>query len=199
MMPSRMCEPCEGAGYTTKSMLLLAAIIVGLTVVVTLSTKYWRYFPAKFAVRCAFQPIRIVITYAQVTSQLGDVLNFKYPPAFAAVIDAIRPIMDIWGLLFRLLGSSECFGLVGFTSRWLLRVVALPVILSLIVCVVYSFERRQDRAKAKTHARGNLFFATFFCCESLLPRRLGLSVIAVGTRSSSNAFVCCSSDPTICA
>ena len=109
--------------------------------------------------------MRIVITYAQVTSQLGDVLNFQYPPAFSAVIDAIRPIMDIWGLLFRALGSSECFGLIGFMSRWLLRVVALPVILSLIVWIVYSFERRHSPDKAKTHAKGNLFFATFFCCE----------------------------------
>ena len=51
--------------------------------------------------------MRIVITYAQVTSQLGDVLSFQYPPAFDAVIDAIRPVMDVWGLLFRALGSSE--------------------------------------------------------------------------------------------
>ena len=167
MMPSRMCEPCEGTGYTLKSMLLLAAIVVGLIIIVGLGIKYWRYLPAKYvyAVRCAFQPMRIVITYAQVTSQLGDVLNFQYPPAFAAVIDAIRPIMDVWGLLFRALGSSECFGLIGFSSRWLLRVVALPALLCLIVWIVYSFERRQSPEKARIHAKGNLFFATFFCCE----------------------------------
>ena len=71
--------------------------------------------------------------------------------------------MDVWGLVFRALGSSECFGLIGFSSRWLLRVVALPVILCLIVAVVYCFERRQDPAKARTHAKGNMFFAVFFC------------------------------------
>ena len=106
--------------------------------------------------------MRIVITYAQVTSQLGDVLSFQYPPAFAAVVDAIRPIMDVWGLLFRALGSSECFGLIGFTSRWTLRVVVLPVILSLIVTIVYCIEKGNNPGKAGSHAKGNLFFAVFF-------------------------------------
>ena len=166
-MPSRICEPCEGTGYTLKSMLLLAAIVVGLIILVGLGIKYWRYFPGYvLAVRCAFQPMRIVITYAQVTSQLGDVLNFKYPPAFAAVVDVIRPIMDVWDLVFRAVGSPECFGFVGFSSRWLLRVVALPVILSLIVWMAYCFEKRgENSAKARTHAKGNMFFAVFFCCE----------------------------------
>jgi hypothetical protein len=106
--------------------------------------------------------MRIVITYAQVTSQLGDVLSFQYPPAFRAVVDAIRPIMDVWGLLFRVLGSSECFGLIGFTSRWTLRVVVLPVILSLVVAIVYCLEKRSNSGKAGSHAKGNLFFAVFF-------------------------------------
>ena len=106
--------------------------------------------------------MRIVITYAQVTSQLGGVLSFQYPPAFAAVVDAIRPIMDVWGLLFRALGSSECFGLVGFTSRWTLRVVVLPVILSLVVAIIYCLEKGKNPGKAGSHAKGNLFFAVFF-------------------------------------
>ena len=66
-----------------------------VTLVVGIVIKYWRKFPFKLTVRCAFQPIRIVITYAQVTSQLGDVLSFQYPPAFDAVIDAVRPVMDV--------------------------------------------------------------------------------------------------------
>ena len=162
MMPSRLCEPCAGTGFTTKSMLTLAAIIAGLILVIGIGTKYWNKFPYKLAVRCAFQPMRIVITYAQVTSQLGEVLSFQYPPAFDAVIDAIRPIMDVWGLLFRALGSSECFGLIGFTSKWTLRVVVLPVILAFIVAVVYCIEKGSKPDKAGSHAKGNMFFAIFF-------------------------------------
>ena len=96
------------------------------------------------------------------TSQLGDVLSFQYPPAFNAVIDTIRPIMDVWGLLFRVLGSSECFGLIGFTSRWVLRVVVLPVILLVIIATVYCIEKGSNPGKAGSHAKGNLFFAVFF-------------------------------------
>ena len=44
-----------------------------------------------------------------------------------------------------------------------MRVIALPVILCLIVAVVYCFERRHNTAKARTHAKGNMFFAVFFC------------------------------------
>ena len=166
VLPSEVCEACEGTGYNVKSLLIVVAMIAGSILIVVFVVKYWSSFPAKYAIRCAFQPMRILITYAQVTTQLGDVLNFRFPPAFTAVIDAIRPIMDVWGLVFRALGSSECFGLIGFSSRWLLRVVALPVVLSLIVWMAYCFEKRgKNPAKAKTHAKGNMFFAVFFCCE----------------------------------
>ena len=95
MTSSRLCEPCADTGFTTKSLLTLLAIVAVVTLVVGIGIKYWRKFPFKLAVRCAFQPMRIIITYAQVTSQLGDVLSFQYPPAFQAVIDAVRPVMDV--------------------------------------------------------------------------------------------------------
>ena len=95
MMPSQLCEPCADTGFTTKSLVTLLAIIAAMALVVGIGIKYWRKFPFKLAVRCAFQPMRIVITYAQVTSQLGDVLSFQYPPAFQAVVDAVRPVMDV--------------------------------------------------------------------------------------------------------
>ena len=69
---------------------------------------------------------------------------------------------QVWGLLFRALGSSECFGLTGFASKWTLRVVVLPVILSLIVATIYCMETRTNPIKAGSHAKGNGFFAVFF-------------------------------------
>ena len=103
----------------------------------------------------------------QVTSQLGDVLNFQYPPAFRAVIDAMRPVMDFWNILFQIIGSSECFGLVGFTSKWVLRVVVLPIVLSSIVGIMYLLERYKKSPKAGSHAKGRLFFAVFFCYPTI--------------------------------
>ena len=108
MKPSQRCEPCAGAGFTAKSLLILLVIVASVTLVVGVGIRYWRKFPFKLAVRCAFQPMRIVITYAQVTSQLGDVLSFQYPPAFATVVDAIRPIMDVGSLSFPR-DASCCF------------------------------------------------------------------------------------------
>jgi hypothetical protein len=50
MMPSRLCEPCAGTGFTTKSLLILVAIIAGVMLVVGTAIKYWRKFPFKLAV-----------------------------------------------------------------------------------------------------------------------------------------------------
>ena len=59
----------------------------------------------------------------QVTSQLGDVLDFRFPGVFGAFMEALKPVMDIWGLLFRALGPSECFGIQGFSAQFMLRVL----------------------------------------------------------------------------
>ena len=75
---------------------------------------------------------------------------------------------QVWGLLFRVLGSSECFGLIGFTSKWMLRIVVLPFMLSLVVAVIYCVEKGSSLEKAKSHAKGNGFFALFFVSLSLL-------------------------------
>ena len=82
MSPSRECKPCGGTGYTTQSLLLLAVIIVAIAVGFYIMARFWIAFPLKHFARCAFQPGRILITYSQVTSQLGDVLDFQYPGVF---------------------------------------------------------------------------------------------------------------------
>ena len=70
--------------------------------------------------------------------------------------------MDLWGLLFRALGPSECFGLKGFTSRWLLRIVGLPVMMGTIVVLYYIYNRRANgKLSATAEAKGHIFFAIF--------------------------------------
>eukprot|EP01046_Picozoa_sp_COSAG06_P054338 COSAG06_NODE_9647_length_1852_cov_1.118654_1_plen_179_part_10 len=157
-------------------------MLSGIVLVVGCGLKVWKTFPAMHAVRCAFQPLRIVFTYAQITSQLGDVLNFQLPPVFGGVIDAIRPIMDVWGLLFQALGSAECFGLSGFSSRWWLRVVVMPAILCAVIALVYIVERfRTTASAALTHAKGHIFLAIFFWCV-ILPC-VALSCVCTHLRS----------------
>lgn len=169
MSPARACEPCEGTGFTRESMLLLAGIIAGVGLVLWIVSKVWKAFPLKHLARCAFQPGRILITYSQITSQLGDVLDFAYPGVFGDVIEALRPVMDLWGLLFRALGPSECFGLKGFTARWLLRIIGLPAVMGTIVFLYYMYNRRLNGKKtAAAEAKGHCFFAVTAPTSSLL-------------------------------
>lgn len=178
------CEPCAESGFTWATLGAMAAMIGGMLVFFGIISLIWGSFPLKHVVRCAAQPLRILITYSQVTSQLGDVLNFQYPGLFGDVIEMMRPIMvrfilkvmgfvltmmdsmlkmmgfilnymwqDVWGLLFRALGPSECFGVQGFTSRWLLRVVALPLIMCVFVLVIFTIQYFKHTATlAKTTA-----------------------------------------------
>lgn len=98
----------------------------------------------------------------------GDVLDFQYPGIFGDVIKALRPIMDLWGLLFRALGPSECFGLKGFTARWLLRIVGLPGVIATICLCYYCWDRRSSGpAKAGTNLKSHAFFGVFFCYPTI--------------------------------
>jgi ABC-type branched-subunit amino acid transport system substrate-binding protein len=166
MNTDRECEPCEsGASGTVGSIFILLGMIAGLALILGVAAKLWKGFPLKHLLRCSVQPMRILITYSQVTTQLGDVLNFAYPGIFGDVLDFLKPILDIWGLLFRALGPSECFGVSGFTSSWLLRVIGLPAIMSTVVLII--FLRSRSSAEAAMAAKGNFFFVVFFCYPTI--------------------------------
>lgn len=74
MSVKRECQPCEGSGYTLQSMLLLLVIAVGVGIGLSVLAYMWKAFTLKHFLRCAFQPLRIFITYTQVTGQLGAVV-----------------------------------------------------------------------------------------------------------------------------
>jgi hypothetical protein len=67
---SRKCETCEGTGYTPESLGILIGILVGIPLLFGIAGKLWKAFPLRHLLRCAFQPIRILITYSQITSQV---------------------------------------------------------------------------------------------------------------------------------
>ena len=89
----------------------------------------------------------------------------QYPGIFGDVLDILKPILDIWGLLFRALGPSECFGIQGFASSWLLRVIGLPAIMSTVVLIIFLVDRSRaltSPAEAAMAAKANFFFVVFF-------------------------------------
>ena len=115
-----------------------------------------------------FQPIRMVITWAQVTSQIGAVLHVQYPPIFASSVEAFRFVNDAFSVLW----DSECFDLGGYPQQWLVKIIMLP----LLVCILYIMRmgadfgerriRKDDdlpvgRSKAKRHFTGDFFAGTF--------------------------------------
>lgn len=114
--------------------------------------------------RLSFQPARMLITYAQIVSQLGGVLRIEFPRLFTYILDMIRPFLEV--LSFGL--SAECIGLGGFVRKWAFRVVMIPLVLLLLAAANYWRQRRQpgNDDAAKLHLKTNLFFITFFCCES---------------------------------
>ena len=79
MSVQRECQPCEGSGYTLKSMLLLLTITIGVATGLLVLAHMWTAFTLKHFLRCAFQPLRIAITYTQVTGQLGAVVSSLSP------------------------------------------------------------------------------------------------------------------------
>jgi hypothetical protein len=92
----------------------------------------WR-LRLSLAYRAAFQPMRMVVTWAQITSQIGSVLHIHYPPVFLKVVVVLRPLRDFWSLFF----DAECNGMSGFQNQWLLK-VAMPLVM-LTVAAVYSY------------------------------------------------------------
>ena len=141
MSTKRICELCDDTGYTMASLGMLLVLAAVVTILIFLTCRTWQMFSLKHLARCMFQPGRILITYSQVTSQLGDVLDFTYPGLFGEIIEFLRPVMDLWGLLFRALGPSECYGIKGFTAKWLLRIVAMPLACGIIILGLYMHNR----------------------------------------------------------
>ena len=108
-------------------------------------------------------------------------LDFTYPEIFRGVIHALKPLLDVWELFFRALGPSECFGIKGFASKWLLRVVGLPGVFSALIITHWLWSRRQVSAEqARVQAKGELFLAVFFC--ECAPSRSHLSCHVENTR-----------------
>ena len=96
----RMRALRERASGTVGSIFILLGMIAGLALILGIAAKLWKGFPLKHLLRCSVQPMRILITYSQVTTQLGDVLNFAYPGIFGDVLDFLKPILDICKSLF---------------------------------------------------------------------------------------------------
>ena len=97
-------------------------------------------------------------------SQLGDVLDVRFPEAYTEIMERLGSVLSISDVLV----GSECAGLSDFFNKWLKDVVIQPCTMLGVVALYYIYEWASDgRESAVKHATGNAFFVVFFCCESL--------------------------------
>ena len=112
--------------------------------------------------RVVYQPIRIIVGYIQVVTQIGPVLDLEFPTYTRMVLTALKPFMiDLQSIL-----QLDCLsdGLLNFYATWVVRVFVIPAVLLGFVGLQYCFERR--RVGASTAAgvfKSNAFVVVFLC------------------------------------
>lgn len=122
----------------------------------------------RIALTAAFQPMRMVVTWSQITCQIGSVLNVHYPSMFAGVVDAMRFLQDIISAFV----DPECAGLGGFENQWLVKVVAIPCMCAAILMCTYTVQRKLHGSltalqNAKSYASGCVFLIYPSVCNAV--------------------------------
>eukprot|EP01052_Picozoa_sp_SAG31_P026173 SAG31_NODE_2353_length_5881_cov_20.405742_2_plen_808_part_01 len=105
-----------------------------------------------------WQPLRILITYAQAIAEVDTVLNFSFPPYFESVLHVLQLVnfTDLMGV--------QCIGLGTFDSKWLFLVAVQPPVVMGILCVRHFLATKyteQNNTKVKADSRGYAFFVLF--------------------------------------
>eukprot|EP01052_Picozoa_sp_SAG31_P024895 SAG31_NODE_2149_length_6331_cov_3.422657_2_plen_1496_part_00 len=176
-MQDGACVECSG-GLLVKTLALTAILLLlgtGAAAFIKRKTQHFGDAEQQALVAMAkslWQPLRIMITYAQITSQMDAVLQVRFPPAFTAIMEQLR-VVDVLGSLV----GTECFSLGGFRSKWLTSVVFQPIAMAGIVAAIYGWSVSKPGEHAKKQARqdlyGNVFFVLFLCYPALV--RLSLA------------------------
>ncbi len=106
-----------------------------------------------------WQPIRIVITYGQVVSEIGSVLEFAAPEATKRIFSRIASFLSVTDVVV----SAKCFGIDSFHYKWRLHVVIIPVLMLSIPLIVWTVGRKTDSEAALVGLTKQAFFVCFFC------------------------------------
>eukprot|EP01052_Picozoa_sp_SAG31_P008866 SAG31_NODE_455_length_15433_cov_4.248728_1_plen_1124_part_00 len=120
------------------------------------------------------QPLRIIISFAQVCAQLGTVLMVTLPPRIKNVLDWMYShfLVDIWALFLHF----DCLGLRNYYVRWVLHVFVLPTFLMTVAFInkrYHLFRARKserpgdEKMQANNAFKGNVFWTIFFCYPSI--------------------------------
>ena len=109
--------------------------------------------------RALYQPVRILVGYGQVVTQIGPVLHFDFPPGIRRVFGFLHPVaVDLQSLL-----QLDCVLHTSFYNMWILRVLVIPAALVACVGVRYLYETKYsaDPSSAEGNFRANIFVVIF--------------------------------------
>ena len=112
-----------------------------------------------------FQPLRIVIGFAQICSQLGTVLMVTMPPQISSVLEWLKEnfFVDLWALFLHF----DCLGLRSYYVRWVLHVFIMPLFLMICAAVVYRYQKHRGYLSALNDFKSNVFWVIFLCYPSI--------------------------------
>lgn len=120
------------------------------------------------AFRSIFTPVRTVITYVQVTAQIGRVLHIELPAGYMRdVVNGLKPLLEMWELVI----SMECHGLGGFHNKWMRKAVFLPLTLLVVIFGMFAYDLKHAKddlalkMAASAKVKTNMFFSIFFVCK----------------------------------
>lgn len=112
--------------------------------------------------RVVYQPVRILVGYIQVVTQIGPVLDLEFPANIRAVFEALKPFtIDLQSIL-----QLDCLsgGLLDFYATWTVRVAIIPALMLCVVGLQYCYERRRVGASpAAGIFKANAFVVVFLC------------------------------------
>ena len=116
-------------------------------------------------VRSTWQPVRILVSYAQVVTQLGPVLDVKYPTSFQKWISWLESLsfsLDVF--------NSKCLFPENFISRWFVTVFVVPGVpaaVRLTAVLVEAAQDKKNRAPRHDESRGQPILYDLFDVSDL--------------------------------
>ena len=115
---------------------------------------------ARAIFRSSWQPVRILISYSQIVSQVSYNLDISFPAGFQKLVDTVQTLV----VFTKWIPNAQCALLDSFLVQWIFSVVIVPGALLSIVLIDYLVnpKRWEHPIDARKDLLANLFFIVFF-------------------------------------
>jgi hypothetical protein len=112
--------------------------------------------------RVLYQPVRIIVGYIQVVTQIPPVLDLDFPPGIQQILGHLKPLaVDLQSVV-----QLDCLAgtQITFYGFWIVRCFVLPALMMGVVGLQYAYERqRVDRSTTLGYFKANTFVVIFLC------------------------------------